>query len=255
MFTLSNVTFEAGGQQILQPASLVFPEEKVTTLLGHNGSGKSTLMKLLSRQQLPCSGEILLADQPLNALDIKTFALQVAYLPQQPLTPDGVTVEELVSFGRYPWRGALGRYNDEDRTLVARAIDLVGLNSYTKRLVGTLSGGERQRAWVAMLLAQNSRCILLDEPTSALDIAHQYELLSLIRRLNKELKLTVIMVLHDINMAARFSDYLIALHSGRVMAQGSPTEFMRAEMLEAIYGIPMGLFTHPEDDSVISFIR
>ncbi|MDE1462818.1 ATP-binding cassette domain-containing protein [Spartinivicinus poritis] len=255
MFTLSNVTFEVGGQQILKPASLVFPVEKITTLLGHNGSGKSTLMKLLSRQHLPFSGKVFLADQPLDDFSNKAFALQVAYLPQQPQVPDGVTVEELVYFGRYPWRGALGRYNAEDRAMVNQAIDLVGMTAYTKRLVSTLSGGERQRAWVAMLLAQNSRCILLDEPTSALDVAHQYELLSLIRRLNQELKLTVIMVLHDINMAARFSDYLIALHSGKVMAQGSPTELMQAEMLEAIYGIPMGLFAHPENDSIVSFVR
>lgn len=252
MFTLSNVTFHVGKRQILQPTSVEFSEGKVSTLLGHNGSGKSTVMKLLSRQQQPSSGGILLNGKPIQAYKTKAFALQVAYLPQDPHIPEGVTVEELVSFGRYPWRGALGRYTDEDYKMIQQAISLVDMQAYTKRFVSTLSGGERQRAWIAMLLAQDSRCILLDEPTSALDIAHQYELLSLINHLNQTLGITVIMVLHDINMAARFSDHLIAMHSGKILSQGAPDELMNAEALESIYGIAMGLFPHPENNSLIS---
>lgn len=148
------------------------------------------------------------------------FAHQVAYLPQHPPITDGVTVRELVCFGRYPWKGAFGRYSKQDYAIVDEAIEKVGLSKFAQRFVATLSGGERQRTWVAMLLAQQSQCILLDEPTSALDVAHQHELLALIRELNHSLGLTVIMVLHDVNMAAKFSDHLIALHSGEVIASG-----------------------------------
>ncbi|UXI03185.1 ATP-binding cassette domain-containing protein [Photobacterium sp. TY1-4] len=255
MFTLVDAAFQAGERTILHPTSLSFAEGQVTTLLGHNGSGKSTLIKLLSRQQAPSQGQVLLQSQPVGALNAREFALKVAYLPQHPPLTDGVTVRELVRFGRYPWKGALGRYSAEDEQLVDDAIERVGLVKFANRFVSTLSGGERQRAWVAMLLAQRSQCILLDEPTSALDVAHQYELLSLIRELNQSLGLTVIMVLHDINMAARFSDHLIAMHSGAVLASGAPGDLMKETVLESVYGVPLGLFTHPETGQPISYVR
>ncbi|MEJ2766282.1 ATP-binding cassette domain-containing protein [Photobacterium sp. MCCC 1A19761] len=255
MFTLVDAAFQAGERTILHPTSLSFAEGQVTTLLGHNGSGKSTLIKLLSRQQAPSQGQVLLQSQPVAALNAREFALKVAYLPQHPPLTDGVTVRELVRFGRYPWKGALGRYSAEDEQLVDDAIERVGLVKFANRFVSTLSGGERQRAWVAMLLAQRSQCILLDEPTSALDVAHQYELLSLIRELNQSLGLTVIMVLHDINMAARFSDHLIAMHSGAVLASGAPEDLMKETVLESVYGVPLGLFNHPETGQPISYVR
>ncbi|UTV30631.1 ABC transporter ATP-binding protein [Photobacterium atrarenae] len=255
MFTLVDAAFQAGERTILHPTSLSFAEGQVTTLLGHNGSGKSTLIKLLSRQQAASQGQVLLQSQPVEALSARDFALKVAYLPQHPPLTDGVTVRELVRFGRYPWKGALGRYSAEDEQLVDEAIERVGLVAFANRFVSTLSGGERQRAWVAMLLAQRSQCILLDEPTSALDVAHQYELLSLIRELNQSLGLTVIMVLHDINMAARFSDHLIAMHSGAVLASGAPEDLMKESVLASVYGVPLGLFTHPETGQPISYVR
>ncbi len=254
MYQLIDVAFDVEGKRILHPTSLMFETGKVTTLLGHNGCGKSTLMKLLSRQNVPASGQVLLNDQPVHQLDSKAFALNVAYLPQHPPITDGVTVRELVCFGRYPWKGAFGRYSREDYDLVDEAIDRVGLTPFADRFVATLSGGERQRAWVAMLLAQQSQCILLDEPTSALDVAHQYELLHLIRELNESLGLTVIMVLHDVNMAAKFSDHLIALHSGKVIAQGTPESMMTPEVLKNIYGMELALFAHPQTGQPISYI-
>ena len=254
MYQLVDASFEIDGQQILYPTNLLFPKGKVTTLLGHNGCGKSTLVKLLSRQNVPTSGAVLFNQKGVNLLSHQEFALNVAYLPQHPPITDGVTVRELVCFGRYPWKGAFGRYSKQDYQLVDEAIEKVGLTLFSDRFIATLSGGERQRAWVAMLLAQQSQCILLDEPTSALDIAHQYELLALIRELNQTLGLTVIMVLHDLNMAAKFSDYLVALHSGEVIAQGSPEALMNKDTLQQIYGMELALFSHPETGQAISYI-
>lgn len=255
MFRLQGVTFETQEKTILSPTSLSFEKGKVTSLIGHNGSGKSTLIKMLARQQVSSQGDMFLDGKPLSELSAKEFALKVAYLPQHPPLTDGVKVRELVRFGRYPWKGLFGRYSAQDDEYIDQAIEQVGLTSMQDRFVATLSGGERQRAWVAMLLAQKSEYILLDEPTSALDVAHQYELLALVRKLNQELGLTVIMVLHDINMAARFSDHMVALHSGKVLASGAPHQLMKHDVLHQIYGIPLDLFIHPETGHSISYIR
>ncbi|AZL86344.1 ATP-binding cassette domain-containing protein [Aliivibrio salmonicida] len=254
MYQLVDASFEIDGKIILYPTNLLFPKGKVTTLLGHNGCGKSTLIKLLSRHHNPTTGTVLFDEKAVSYFSPQEFALNVAYLPQHPPITDGVTVRELVCFGRYPWKGAFGRYTKADYQLVDEAIEKVSLTSFNDRFVATLSGGERQRAWVAMLLAQQSHCILLDEPTSALDVSHQYELLALIRELNTTLGLTVIMVLHDVNMAAKFSDHLIALHSGKVIAQGSPDALMTSETLQRIYGMELALFSHPETGQPISYI-
>lgn len=254
MYQLINATFDIDGKRILQPTDLTFKSGEVTTLLGHNGCGKSTLIKLLSRQYSPSSGQVLLNHAPVGSYSTTDFALNVAYLPQHPPVTDGVTVRELVCFGRYPWKGAFGRYSKVDYQWVDEAIEKVGLTNFAQRYVATLSGGERQRAWVAMLLAQQSECILLDEPTSALDVAHQHELLTLVRELNQSIGLTVIMVLHDVNMAAKFSDKLIALHSGRVIAQGTPNEFMTPSLLKEIYGMDLALFSNPNTGQLISYI-
>lgn len=244
-FALDRVTFRVPGRTLLHPLSLTFPTGKVTGLIGHNGSGKSTLLKMLGRHQPPSAGEVLLDGQPLESWGSKAFARKVAYLPQQLPPAEGMTVRELVAIGRYPWHGALGRFGAADREKVEEAIALVGLKPLAHRLVDSLSGGERQRAWIAMLVAQDSRCLLLDEPTSALDIAHQVDVLALVHRLSQQRGLTVIAVLHDINMAARYCDYLVALRGGEMIAQGTPAELMRSDTLEQIYGIPMGILPHP----------
>ncbi|MGI6898576.1 Fe3+-hydroxamate ABC transporter ATP-binding protein FhuC [Enterobacter chengduensis] len=249
-FTLNHLSFRVPGRTLLHPLSLTFPAGKVTGLIGHNGSGKSTLLKMLGRHQPPSEGDILLDDQPLESWSSKAFARKVAYLPQA----EGMTVRELVAIGRYPWHGALGRFGVADREKVEEAIALVGLKPLAHRLVDSLSGGERQRAWIAMLVAQDSRCLLLDEPTSALDIAHQVDVLALVHRLSQQRGLTVIAVLHDINMAARYCDYLVALRGGEMIAQGTPSELMRSDTLEHIYGIPMGILPHPAGAAPVSFV-
>lgn len=254
MFTLKDVSYQINNTVILHPTNLTFPPGKVTALLGHNGCGKSTLMKLLSRQYHANRGSIDIAGKPLQGFEHKSFARKVSYLPQHPPVTDGVTVRELVSFGRYPWKGAFGQLNSEDHQAIEKAIEHTGLMAYADRFVATLSGGERQRAWVAMLLAQQSECLLLDEPTSALDVHHQYELLEMIRELNQRLNLTVVIVLHDINMAARFSDHIIALKSGQVIAQGNPEQIMQTDVLKSIYGMDLALFRNPANGQFISYI-
>lgn len=253
-FTLKNASFEVPGRTLLQPLSLTFPPGKVTGLIGHNGSGKSTLLKMLGRHHAASSGEVLLNQRPVGRWNSKAFARQVAYLPQQLPAAEGMTVRELVAIGRYPWHGALGRFGQEDRDRVEDAIAQVGLNAFAGRLVDSLSGGERQRAWLAMMVAQNSRCLLLDEPTSALDIAHQVEVLALIKALSQQRGLTVIAVLHDINMAARYCDHLVALRQGAMIAEGDAEAIMQPEVLGGIYGIPMGILPHPQGGAPVSFV-
>ena len=160
-----------------------------------------------------------------------------------------------MALGHYPWHGALGRFNRTDRDKVAEAIELTDIAPFVDRLVDTLSGGERQRVWLAMLVAQDAECLLLDEPISALDVAHQVEVLGLVHRLARERGPGVIVVLHDVNMAARFCDEIIALHSGRLIARGTPADLMRSEQLEAIYGLPMGIMPHPITGAPISYVQ
>ncbi|HWU65151.1 MAG TPA: ATP-binding cassette domain-containing protein [Ensifer sp.] len=213
-------------------------------LVGQNGSGKSTLLKLLAGQVVSPRGDIRFEGKALRDWDGRSFARRLAYLPQHLPDTSGLLVRELVAMGRYPWHGALGTFGEADRRKVSEAIEQVQLGSLADRLVDTLSGGERQRAWLAMLVAQDADCLLLDEPTSALDIGHQLEVLSLVRHLSRKRGLTVISVLHDINMAARFFDEIIGLRSGRMIACGTPTEIMTSDNLERIYGVPMEVITH-----------
>jgi iron complex transport system ATP-binding protein len=254
MYVLNDLRFTVAGRDLLQPLSLRIPDGRVTGLIGHNGSGKSTLIKLLARQQSATAGGIELDGRALGDWSDREFARQVAYLPQQLPAVEGLTVRDLVGFGRYPWHGALGRLGDDDHARIDEAMRLTDVGRFSDRWVDSLSGGERQRVWLAMLLAQNSRFLLLDEPTSALDIAHQVDLLSLVRDLSHELGLGVMVVLHDVNMAARYCDHLIALHGGRLLAEGAPNTLLRSETLEAIYGIPMGVMTHPHDGSVLAYV-
>lgn len=252
MFEVNHAAFDVAGKTLLQPVTHSFEEGRMYGLIGHNGSGKSTLIKLLAQQQPVSRGDIRLDGQPLNSWGKREFARRVAYLPQHLPSAENLTCRELIGFGRYPWHGLLGRHGPKDREAVDRAIALSHTDAFADRLVDTLSGGERQRVWLAMLLAQQSRFLLLDEPLAALDIAHQVEVLSLVRRLCDELNLCVIIVLHDINMAARFCDELLALHSGQKLAHGSPSEIMTDATLEAIYGLPMQVILHPQSEHRIA---
>jgi ferric hydroxamate transport system ATP-binding protein len=253
-FRTENLTFSVEGRDLLHGVSIAFQPGTICGLVGHNGSGKSTLLKLLARQQKPSGGRLFFGDAPLETIGAQAFAREVAYLPQDVTAANAMTVRELVACGRYPWHGALGRFSDLDGAKVEEALALTHLERLSDRMVDTLSGGERQRAWLAMLMAQDTGCLLLDEPTSALDIAHQMEVLALVRRLSQEKGLSVVIVLHDINMAARFCDRLYALKAGRLIAEGAPEEMMTAETLNAIYGIEMNVTRHPALDIPLAYV-
>ena len=254
MSRLEQVQFRLGSRQLLQPLDLQIPQGQVCGLIGHNGSGKSTLIKLLARQQPATGGRILLDGQDLASYSSREFARRVAYLPQQPAATDQLTVRELVRFGRQPWHGLLGRFGPDDQRAVARAMALTQIEPYADRLVESLSGGERQRVWLAALIAQQTRYLLLDEPTSALDVAHQVEVLALIRQLSHELDLGVVLVLHDINMAARYCDRLVALREGALLRQGTPEELMTSATLADIYQLPMQVLAHPVTGEPVSVV-
>ncbi len=236
LFEISQASFSVGQRVLLKPLTLTLPTRRMIGLIGHNGSGKSTLIKLLARQHTPTEGAISFEGRRLEEWRDRPYARKVAYLPQQPPGAAGMLVSELVALGRYPWHGPLGRFGAEDRRIVEEAMELTDVSTYRDRAIDTLSGGERQRVWLAMLVAQNPKCLLLDEPTSALDISHQVDVLSLVRRLTEERGLGVIVVLHDVNMAGRVCDDIVALHSGEIIARGKPAEIMTPDRLQAIYG-------------------
>jgi iron complex transport system ATP-binding protein len=255
LFDLEEVSFAVSGRTIIEPLTLRLEQRQVVGLIGPNGSGKSTLVKLLARQESPKSGRLRFLGSDIASDSARRFAQRLAYLPQFMPPADGMNVEEFVALGRFPWHGTFGRFTGRDREQVAEALEQTDLVSMRRRLVDTLSGGERQRVWLAMLLAQDARCLVLDEPTSALDVSHQTEMLELLRNLALRRSLSVVIVLHDINMAARICDRLIALGHGRVVADGSPAEIMQPRVLERIYGIPMGIFLHPVSGAPVGYIQ
>ena len=253
MFDVKQASFAIPGRTLLHPVSLQFTQGNVYGLIGHNGSGKSTLIKLLAKQQPISSGQILFQNRPLASWSNRDFARQVAYLPQHLPQATNLTARELIAMGRYAHQGLFGRETAEDRQAVENALRLTHTEKFADQRVDLLSGGERSRIWLAMLLAQQSPFLLLDEPLAALDIAHQVEVMELVQRLSRELNLGVIIVIHDINLAARYCDKLVALHSGKLLAQGDAFEIVNSASLNAIYGIDLNVIAHPETGRPVSF--
>ena len=254
LLALEDVTFSAGSVSILKPVSLDLVRGRMTGIIGPNGSGKSSLVRLVARQQRPTSGTIRLDGRPLDGFGERELARRIAYMPQFTPPAEGMTVRELVALGRFPWHGALGRFSGVDAEKVETALERTELMRFADRLVDSLSGGERQRAWLAMMLAQDASCLILDEPTSALDIAHQADMLALVRDLTRERDLAALVVLHDINMAARYCDELVALKDGRIVARGAPDAIVVPETLAALYGLPMGIIPHPATGQPLSYV-
>lgn len=254
LYRVSDAVLAFGDTAVLGPVSLDIRPGEMLGIIGPNGSGKSSLVRLLARQQTRSRGAITLQDRPIEAFGDREFARTVAYMPQFTPPAEGMTVAELVALGRFPWHGALGRFGDDDRRKVTDALHRTDLNDFGDRLVDSLSGGERQRTWLAMMLAQDTRCAILDEPTSALDIAHQDEMLALLRDLTRERNLAVVVVLHDINMAARYCDDLLALKTGRILALGPAETVVTAETLGGLYEVPMGTFRHPATGQPLGYV-
>ena len=239
LFRIAKLSVDVPGRRLLDGVTLDLPAGRMIALIGHNGSGKSTLLRALARQVAPAAGQAWFEDRALADWRPRDYARRLAFLPQHPPPAEGMTVRELVALGRYPWHGAMGRFSATDDAAVAAALAECALEPLAGRLVETLSGGERQRAWLAMMVAQAAHALLLDEPISALDIAHQVEVLSLVRRMCHDQGRSAVIVLHDVNMAARFCDHVVALRGGRLAMQGTPADLMRPETLAAIYGLPM----------------
>lgn len=245
MLKTRNVGFKISNKTILNQIDLEFKSGKIYGLIGHNGSGKSSLIKILANQQKKYSGQVLLLDKNIKEYRAKDFAKKLAYLPQN--LPDAADVSgfELVSMGRYAHQSGFLRDEKNDERIVLEALETTGTLKFKDQEVRTLSGGERSRLFLAMLLAQQSEFLLLDEPLAPLDISFQIEVMQLISRLGKELKKGVIIVIHDINLAATYCDYLIALKKGEVIFNADAKEIMNSERLAQIYGVKASIVPHP----------
>lgn len=234
---IKNLTFSYTEQSFLEDLSATIEKVKITTILGPNGCGKSTLLNLLVNQLTPSAGEILLDDQNLREVPRKEMAKQIAMVHQQNCVPADTTVERLIQFGRMPHQTILSSKDEDGERMVQWAMKETNLTHMAKKRVGSLSGGERQRAWIAMALAQKTDLLFLDEPTTYLDIFYQLEILSLVRRLNREYGMTIVMVLHDINQAIQFSDRLIIMKKGCICYAGDVKNGITKERLQEVYGI------------------
>lgn len=238
-----NLSAGYANKRVLDNLSLTLPEGKIVALLGPNGCGKSTLLKCFSRLLIPQSGTLSLSGENIEQISARSLAQKLAFLPQQHLVPEGITVKDLVGYGRSPWLSLWGRLGAKDRRLVAQAMEKTQISSLADMPLTSLSGGQQQRAFLAMVLAQDTPVVMLDEPTTYLDINHQVGLMQLLRELNEQGK-TIVTVLHDLNQACRYCDYLVLLAKGKVVAQGEPREVMKPELLAEVFSIDAQI--HPD---------
>ncbi|WP_110112445.1 ABC transporter ATP-binding protein [Bacillus sp. CGMCC 1.16541] len=234
-----------GDVEIVKELDLNIPNGKITTIIGPNGCGKSTILKTMSRIISPKSGFVYLDGKAIHKASTKEIAQKMAVLPQSPEAPSGLTVKELVSYGRFPHQKGFGRLTNHDREVVQWALEVTGMLEFQERTVDALSGGQRQRVWIAMALAQETDLLLLDEPTTYLDLAHQLEVLELLEKLNKEEGRTIAIVIHDLNHAARFAHHMIALRSGQIMKEGTPEEVMTPSILAKTFNIDAEVVKDP----------
>ncbi|HCL4439082.1 iron-dicitrate transporter ATP-binding subunit [Clostridium botulinum] len=233
---------------IVKELNMQIPKGKITSIIGANGCGKSTILKAVGRILKPKKGVVHLSGQDISKLSTKEIAKKMAILPQNPTAPSGLTVSELVAYGRFPHQKGFGNLTEEDKKIVKWALAATKLSEFERREVDTLSGGQRQRVWIAMALAQQTDLILLDEPTTYLDLAHQLEVLKLLYELNRNQKCTIVMVLHDLNLAARFSDYIIAIKKGAIIKYGPPEEVMTPEVLRKTFNINADIVIEPKSN-------
>ncbi|MGG7445394.1 ABC transporter ATP-binding protein [Kosakonia oryzendophytica] len=232
-------------QTVINALDLALPAGRVSVLIGSNGCGKSTLLKAMARLLTPQSGRVILDGLDIHASATQQVAQKLAILPQTPVAPEGITVRQLVSLGRFPWQNWLRQWSEEDDQQVNEALRLTGTAPLQHRPVDALSGGQRQRVWIAMTLAQATGTLLLDEPTTYLDLAHQIEILELLRTLNRQQGKTIVMVLHDLNLACRYADHLVAVHDGRVYAQGAPQQIMSETLVQDVFNLRCRIIDDP----------
>ncbi|MGM7643709.1 MULTISPECIES: ATP-binding cassette domain-containing protein [unclassified Nocardia] len=239
------VSLGYGERVIVDGLSLDIAPGVVTTVIGPNGCGKSTLLKSLGRLLRPREGQVVLDGKAISTMKTKDVARVIGMLPQTPVAPEGLTVADLVARGRHPHQSWLRQWSADDETEVAAALAQTGIADLADRTLDELSGGQRQRAWISMALAQGTDILLLDEPTTYLDLAHSLEVLDLVDRLHAEFGRTVVMVLHDLNLAIRYSDELVVMAAGRIVAQGKPADIITAELLAEVFGLDAKVLTDP----------
>lgn len=232
---------------IIEDMSLSIPKGKISIIIGANGCGKSTLLKTIARINKPTNGYIFINNKNIKKVKEKNIAKEVAFLPQGPVCPDGLTVRELVAFGRFPHQKMIGGLTSYDKEIIDWAIEETGLSEFADRGVENLSGGQRQRAWIAMALAQQTDILILDEPTTYLDLAHQLEILNLLKELNENHGTTIVMVIHELNNAARFADYMIGMKAGKIACQGTAYEVMTKENLKELFNIDAEIIEDPRN--------
>jgi iron complex transport system ATP-binding protein len=233
------------GRPVIRGLDLAIPDGAVTVIVGANACGKSTLLRGIARLLRPEAGVVELDGRDIRSLPTKEFARVLGILPQSPIAPEGITVSDLVGRGRYPHQGWFRQWSADDDRVVADALAVTSTLELGERRVEQLSGGQRQRVWIAMALAQDPDILLLDEPTTFLDVAHQLEVLDLLLELNRERRTTVVMVLHDLNLAARYADTLVLMARGEVLASGTPAEVITAENLKEAFGLDARVVTDP----------
>lgn len=230
---------------IIQGVSLTIPSNKISVIIGSNGCGKSTLLKTLARLIKPMSGNVTLDGKSISKIPPKQLARVVGLLPQSPIVPEGISVADLVGRGRFPHQSLLSTWSKKDYEAVAEAMTLMNITEFANRSIDELSGGQQQRVWIAMALAQQTDILFLDEPTTFLDITYQVEILDLLTDLNRKHGTTIVMVLHDINLSARYADHIFALQTGKLVAEGKPSEVITSTLVKDIFGLECSVIEDP----------
>jgi iron complex transport system ATP-binding protein len=239
------VTLSYGDRPVVESLDVAVPPGRVTVIVGANACGKSTLLRALARLLRPDAGQVVLDGRDLHRLPTREVARVLGLLPQAPSAPEGIVVADLVARGRHPHQRMLGRWSAADDLAVAEALAATATAGVADRAVDELSGGQRQRVWIAMALAQQTDVLLLDEPTTYLDVNHQVEVLDLLADLNRTRGTTVVMVLHDLNLAARYADHVVALKDGRIVAEGAPSDVVTEELVEDVFGLTCRVVPDP----------
>lgn len=240
-----DLSVDYGDRRVIDGLDVSFPRGQVTTIVGSNGCGKSTLLKAMSRLIPVSGGEVLLNGHDISTMKRKDLAQTVSVLPQSPVAPEGLNVADLVSRGRHPHQSWIRQWSSTDEAEVYRALDMTGSLALAERTVDSLSGGQRQRVWISMVLAQNTEILFLDEPTTYLDLATSVEILELVQKLRHELDRTVVMVLHDLNLAVRYSDNLVVMKAGQILATGHPRDVITSELLLEAFALEALVIEHP----------
>lgn len=234
---------------IIEGLDITIPSGKISVIIGANGSGKSTLLKTFCKLLKPDTGKIVLNEQDIQKIPPKQLAKQIGLLPQSPIVPEGVSVSQLVSRGRFPYREPLKNLSKKDYEAIEEAMTVMNISDLSESFVDELSGGQRQRVWIALALAQESDILFLDEPTTFLDIAFQIEILDLLYEINRKKKKTIVMVLHDINLSVRYADYIFAMSKGKLIAKGNPKEIINAKLIKDVYGLTCKVIEDPISNS------